>query len=65
MPPKAKITKGMILDTVLDITRQSGFDTVNARSIAARLHCSTRPLFTCYSCMDELKKEFLLFAYDF
>ena len=65
MPPKAKITKEMILDTVLDITRQSGFDAVNARSIAARLHCSTRPLFTCYSGMDELKQEFLLFAYDF
>lgn len=65
MPPKAKITKEMILDTALDITRQSGFEAVNARSIAARLHCSTRPLFTCYSGMEELKQEFLMFAYDF
>ena len=65
MPPKAKITKGMILDTAMEITRQSGFDAVNARSIAARLHCSTRPLFTCYTSMDELKQQFLLFAYNF
>ena len=61
MPPKAKITKEMILNTVLEITRKTGFETVNARSIASRLQCSTRPIFTCYKNMDELKKSnFLL-----
>ncbi len=65
MPPKAKITKDMILHTVLNITRETGFDAVNARSIAARLQCSTRPIFTCYENMDELKKDFLSFAYDY
>ena len=64
MPPKAKITKAMILDTVLNITKETGFETVNARSIAGKLQCSTRPIFTCYENMDELKKEFLEFAYD-
>lgn len=34
MPPKAKISKEMILNTVLDITRESGFETVNARSLS-------------------------------
>ena len=65
MPPQAKITKEMILNTVLDITRATGFETVNARSIASRLKCSTRPIFTCYENMDELKKEFLDFVYKF
>lgn len=65
MPPKAKISKEMILDTVLSITRETGFEAVNARSIAARLRCSTRPIFTCYENMDELKHEFLDFAYGF
>lgn len=65
MPPKAKITKKMILNTVLDITRETGFETVNARSIASKLQCSTRPIFTCYENMDELKKDFLDFAYKF
>lgn len=65
MAPKAKITTEMILGTVLDITRETGFDTVNARSIASKLQCSTRPIFTCYKNMDELKKEFLDFAYKF
>ena len=65
MPPKARITKEMILNTVLDLTRQSGFETVNARSVAGRLQCSTRPIFTCYENMEELKREFLAFAYEF
>ena len=65
MPPKAKITKEMILNTVLEITKETGFETVNARSIASRLQCSTRPIFTCYENMEELKKEFLDFAYEY
>lgn len=65
MAPKTKITKDMILKTVLDITRESGFETVNARSIASKLQCSTRPIFTCYENMDELKTEFLDFAYEY
>ena len=65
MPPKAKITREMILNTVMDITRETGFETVNARSIAGKLHCSTRPLFTCYENMDELKQQFLTFAYEY
>lgn len=65
MPPKAKVTKDMILKTVLEITRESGFETVNARSIANKLQCSTRPIFTCYENMEELKTEFLNFAYEY
>ena len=65
MPPKAKVTKEMILSAVLDITRETGFETVNARSIAGKLQCSTRPIFTCYENMEELKKEFLDFAFEF
>lgn len=65
MPPKPKITKNMILETVLKITQKTGFETVNARSIAHQLQCSTRPIFTCYENMDELKKEFLEFAFEY
>lgn len=65
MPPKAKITKEMILNTVLEITREAGFEAVNARSVAGKLQCSTRPIFTCYANMEELKTEFLAFAYAY
>lgn len=63
MPPKAIITKEMILNKALELTRETGFETVNARSIASKLQCSTRPIFTCYKNMDELKCEFLDLAY--
>ena len=46
MPPKAKVTREMILQTVFQITREQGFEAVNARSIAESLNCSTRPIFT-------------------
>ncbi len=65
MPPKPKITKDMILNTVLKITQEMGFEAVNARSIASKLQCSTRPIFTCYENMEELKKDFLDFAFEF
>ena len=65
MPPKPKITKEMILAAALDITRETGFETVNARSIAGKLQCSTRPEFTCYENMDQLKSAFLEFAFAY
>lgn len=65
MPPKPKITKDMILTTVLNITRETGFEAVNARSIAGKLQCSTRPIFTCYENMEEVKAEFLDFAFEY
>lgn len=65
MPPKPKITKPMLLNTVLEITRKAGFEAVNARNIAQMLNCSTRPIFTCFENMEELKTEFLDFAFSF
>ena len=65
MCQKPKISKDMILHAILDITRETGFETVNARSIAASLQCSTRPIFTCYENMDELKAGFLEYAYGY
>ena len=57
MPPKAKINKTMILNAVLNITKERGFEAVNARSIAGELQCSTRPVFTCYRNMEELVRK--------
>jgi AcrR family transcriptional regulator len=59
MPPKAKLNRGMILDAGLRISRASGFDAVNARSLARELGCSTSPLFGSFRNIDELKSELL------
>lgn len=58
MPPKQKITKEMILEAAFQITREKGYDSVNARSLAKVIGCSTQPIFSHYSNMEDLKKEF-------
>ena len=54
MPPKSKINKQDILTSSLEIIRKSGFEEVNARSIAKEMNCSTNPIFRVYKNMDEL-----------
>jgi AcrR family transcriptional regulator len=58
MPPKEKITKEMILDAAFQITRENGFDSVNSRSLAKIIGCSTQPIFSHYASMADLKKDF-------
>lgn len=58
MPPKQKVTKEMILDAAFQITREHGFEAVNARSLAKVIGCSTQPIFSQYAAMTDLKKEF-------
>ena len=55
MPPKVKITKEEILRTALDLVRTQGAQALGARSIAAALGCSTQPIFSNFSTMEELR----------
>lgn len=57
MPPTKKITKEMIIDTAFEIVKDSGADTLNARSLAKALNCSTQPIFSCFENMEKLKSE--------
>lgn len=56
MPPKVKVTKEDIIKTALDIVRSRGVDAINARSIASELGCSTQPIFSNFSGMEELEE---------
>jgi AcrR family transcriptional regulator len=58
MPPKQKITKEMILEATFQITREKGFESVNARSLAKVIGCSTQPIFSQYASMSDLKQAF-------
>lgn len=62
MPPKAKITKEDIIAASIYIVRENGADALNARSIAKKLGCSTQPIFSNYSSMDELKADVIKMA---
>ena len=55
MPPKTKVTKEDIIKTALALCRGNGKEAVNARAIAAVLGCSTQPIFSNFTTMEELQ----------
>lgn len=56
MPPKAKITREMIIDATFEIIRNTGVETVNARTISKKLNCSTQPVMYHFKTIEELKR---------
>lgn len=56
MPPKAKITKEMIVDAAFAVAREEGGGCINARSVAARLGCSTQPVMHHFPRMETLRR---------
>ena len=57
MPPKAKITKEMIVDAAFEIVRTDGIDKVTARTISEKLKCSTQPVLYHFQTVEEIKKK--------
>ena len=64
MPPKVKTTKSDIIKTAISLVRKSGREAVNARAIAAALKCSTQPIFSNFSSMEELEEATVAAAYN-
>lgn len=57
MPPKAKFTREEIVGAAFEIVRREGFGALTARSLAAALRSSPRPIFTVFRGMDEVQEE--------
>lgn len=55
MPPKVKTTKEAIIDAAVEIVRADGAQALNARTVAARLACSTQPVFSNFATMQDLR----------
>ncbi len=55
MPPKIKVTSRDVIDASLQIIRDDGIASLNARRIADKLSCSTQPIFSNFSTMEELQ----------
>ena len=64
MPPKQRITREMILERSFAMFCQEGMAAVNARSVAKALNCSTQPIFSYFSGMDDLKNALDQKAHD-
>ncbi|MBQ1705589.1 MAG: TetR/AcrR family transcriptional regulator [Clostridia bacterium] len=56
MPPKTRITKDMIINAAIEIAKQSGYESINARTVSEQLHCSTQPVMYHFSTIDALKR---------
>lgn len=56
MPPKAKITKEMVIDAAFQVARETGAENINARTVAEKLGCSTQPVMYHFATIEELKR---------
>lgn len=54
MARKESVTIDKILDTAFAMTREEGFQHITARKVAAKVGCSTQPIFRVYKNMEEL-----------
>lgn len=56
VPPRAKITKEMVIDAAFEVARETGAENINARTVAKKLNCSTQPVMYHFATIEELKK---------
>lgn len=56
MPPKAKITKDMVIDAAFEVARKTGWETINARTVSRKLNCSTQPVMYHFATIEALKR---------
>jgi hypothetical protein len=56
VPPKTRITKDMIINAAIEIAKQSGYESINARTVSEQLHCSTQPVMYHFSTIDAMKR---------
>lgn len=62
MPRKLIFTKEQILNTALDITRESGFQAVTARAIGNKLGTSYRPICSFFKNMADVQDNIIFEA---
>ena len=62
MPPKFRFTREEIVDSALNLIREGGTSALTARSLAERLGCSVKPIFSLFKNMDEVRLEVMTAA---
>lgn len=59
MPRKAMFTREDFISAAFEIARERGIDAITARELGVTLGCSSRPMFTFFKTVDELKTNVL------
>ena len=55
MPPKTRITRTAVEEAAVALVRRCGVEGLNARALAGALGCSTQPVFSRFSSMEEVR----------
>ena len=56
MPPRAKITKDMVVDAAFAVARKTGAENISARTVSNELNCSTQPVMYHFETIETLKR---------
>ena len=56
MPPKAKVTRDMVVDAAFEVARKTGAENINARTVSNELKCSTQPVMYHFETIEALKR---------
>ncbi len=62
MPPKFKYNRSDIIESAVNIVREKGVEALTARSLADVLGSSSKPMFTLFGGMDEVRECVINFA---
>lgn len=65
MARKESVTIQDILEAAFEMARQEGYEAVTARKLAAKVGCSTQPIFRVYKNMEELGEDLFENAVDY
>ncbi len=65
MPSSPKIPKEQILDTALKMLIRDGYATINIKTVAQELNCSTQPISRCFGSMDGFRQELVKAAAEY
>ncbi len=57
MPPKVKFTREEIIESAIELVRESGIEFLTSRELGKKLGVTARPIFTAFDNMNELKSE--------
>ena len=55
MPPKARITREMIIDAACQLVREKGFERITAQAVAEELGCTTQPIMSHFKKVEDLR----------
>lgn len=65
MARKKTITRDQILDAAYAVVSTEGFSRFTARNIAAKMNCSTQPIYLEFQNMEDLKRALIKKVHDY